>query len=64
MTLRILFPEADGKQTMRTNTELRFTHAGLVPSIECYGDCSRAWGFYINESLRQLIMTGKGQPNQ
>ena len=23
-------------------TELRFTHAGLVPAIECYGDCSGA----------------------
>jgi activator of Hsp90 ATPase-like protein len=45
-------------------TELRFTHVGLVPAIECYGDCSGAWGFYINDSLRSLITTGKGQPNQ
>jgi len=43
-------------------TELRFTHAGLVPAFECYGDCSGAWGFYINDSLRSLITTGKGQP--
>ena len=43
-------------------TELRFTHVGLVPAIECYGDCSGAWGFYVNESLRGLIATGKGQP--
>jgi hypothetical protein len=26
-------------------TELRFTHVGLVPAFECYGDCSGAWGF-------------------
>jgi hypothetical protein len=45
-------------------TELRFTHVGLVPAIECYGDCSGAWGFYINDSLRSLITTGKGQPNR
>lgn len=45
-------------------TELRFTHAGLVPAFECYGDCSGAWGFYINDSLRNLITTGRGQPNQ
>jgi hypothetical protein len=45
-------------------TELRFTHVGLVPSIQCYGDCSGAWGFYINESLRSLITTGKGVPNE
>jgi hypothetical protein len=44
-------------------TELRFTHVGLAPSIECYKDCSDAWGFYIRESLRNLITTGKGKPN-
>jgi YD repeat-containing protein len=47
-----------GKQT-----ELRFTHVGLMPSIECYNDCSDAWGFYIRESLHSLITTGKGKPN-
>jgi uncharacterized protein YndB with AHSA1/START domain len=45
-------------------TQLRFTHIGLVPTIECYGGCSGAWGFYINDSLRSLITTGKGQPNK
>jgi len=45
-------------------TELRFTHVGLVPAFECYGGCSGAWGFYINDSLRSLITTGKGHPNE
>lgn len=45
-------------------TELRFTHVGLVPAIQCYGDCAGAWGFYVNESLRRLITIGKGQPEQ
>src|SRR6202142_1212702 len=36
-------------------TEVRFTHVGLVPAFECYGGCSGAWGFYINDSLRNLI---------
>jgi hypothetical protein len=44
-------------------TELRFTHVGLVRAFECYGDCSGAWGFYINDSLRRRITTGKGEPN-
>lgn len=45
-------------------TEIRFTHAGLVPKHECYNACSDAWGFYINNSLRSLITTkGMGQPN-
>ena len=43
-------------------TNLRFTHVGLVPAFECHGDCSGAWGLYINDSLRSLITSGKGQP--
>lgn len=45
--------------TKDDQTELRFTHVGLVPAIQCYGDCSGAWGFYINECLYGLITTGK-----
>ncbi len=44
-------------------TEVRFTHLGLVPEYECYGVCSNAWGSYINGSLRSLITTRKGRPN-
>ncbi|HEY8086702.1 MAG TPA: SRPBCC domain-containing protein [Polyangiaceae bacterium] len=44
-------------------TEVRFTHAGLTPERECYGACSKGWGFYIGSSLRSLIATGKGEPN-
>ncbi|MFZ0520852.1 MAG: SRPBCC domain-containing protein [Candidatus Acidiferrales bacterium] len=44
-------------------TEVRFTHVGLGPENECFDGCSSAWGSYINESLRSLIATGKGQPN-
>lgn len=45
-------------------TELRFTHVGLVPAMACYEDCSGAWGFYVNDSLRDLIATGSGNPNR
>jgi hypothetical protein len=45
-------------------TEVRFTHQGLVPQIECFENCSSAWGYYINGSLWSLIATGKGHPNE
>lgn len=44
-------------------TQLRFTHAGLIPQYECYNVCRDAWTNYITNSLRSLITTGKGQPN-
>ncbi|MGA2048698.1 MAG: SRPBCC domain-containing protein [Terracidiphilus sp.] len=44
-------------------TELRFTHVGLVPAFECYGGCSGAWGALVDGNLRNLITTGKDQPD-
>jgi hypothetical protein len=44
-------------------TKLQFTHLGLVPAYECFDICSNAWMQYIGQSLRNLITTGKGQPN-
>ena len=43
-------------------TIIHFIHHGLVPGIECFDACSSAWGDYINNSLRNLVNTGKGQP--
>jgi hypothetical protein len=44
-------------------TELHFTHVGLVPEYECYDVCVNGWGTYISSSLQDLITKGKGQPN-
>ena len=44
--------------------KIHFTHQGLIPEFECFDVCSNAWGSYINGSLRSLIETGKGRPNQ
>ncbi|NUP04962.1 MAG: SRPBCC domain-containing protein [Polyangiaceae bacterium] len=44
-------------------TQLQFTHVGLVSEHQCFDVCSKAWSFYINSSLRDLITTGKGAPN-
>jgi uncharacterized protein YndB with AHSA1/START domain len=47
--------EKDGK------TQLTFTHQGLVPEYECYNVCHDAWMHYIQDSLKSLILTGKGK---
>lgn len=33
-------------------TEVRFTHLGLVPVIECYNSCSSAWRQYLENFYR------------
>lgn len=44
-------------------TKVKFTHEGLVPHNECYQICNESWTNYIQNSLRKLIITGKGEPN-
>jgi hypothetical protein len=39
-------------------TEVRFTHQGLVPRLECYDSCTDVWGSIIRDRLRSLITTG------
>lgn len=44
-------------------TQLSVTHLGLVPEYECFNVCQDAWTTYVQRSLRDLIVSGKGQPN-
>ena len=46
----------------KDTTKISFTHIGLVPGLECYGGCEKAWNFYIKESLFKLLTEGKGTP--
>lgn len=48
---------------VKTGTQLRFTHVGLVPDVECYDACSTGWMHYITASLHSLITTGAGLPD-
>jgi hypothetical protein len=48
----------------RDQTEIRFTHVGLVEAFECFDACSKGWSFYVGDSLREFITTGKGQPDR
>lgn len=53
---KIIFDIAE----INNKTQVRFTHVGLVPAIECYSGCSGAWTDLIQKSLVSLITTGKG----
>ena len=37
-----------------TETNVRFTHDGLVPQIECYEACSSAWTGYMDNLKKKL----------
>ena len=41
-------------------TELKFTHEGLTPEVECYKDCAPGWTHWINTSLFSYFTTGEG----
>ena len=42
-------------------TQLRFTHEGIHPGVECFDSCSVAWTQLIQEGLYTLITTGKSK---
>jgi len=44
-------------------TTVRFTHVGLSSRQECYDSCSNAWSALLTRNLRELISTGKRQPD-
>ena len=43
----------------KNETRISFTHIGLVPAIECYDGCEKAWDHYIKVSLLKSITKGK-----
>ncbi|HMD45349.1 MAG TPA: SRPBCC domain-containing protein [Acidimicrobiales bacterium] len=49
-----LAPEAGG-------TGLDFRHVGLVPDLECYGQCRAGWERFLS-SLRAYTESGRGAP--
>ena len=44
-------------------TQIKFTHIGLVPELECFTDCSAGWTHYITQSLFKLLSEHKGMPD-
>jgi len=49
--------------TKNNLTEIKFTHIGLVPELECFTDCSGGWNHYVGKSLYKLLTEQKGMPD-
>ena len=57
---RVVFDISAGNN----QTEIEFTHAGLVPGIECYDGCVKGWDQYFKDSLYRYITEGAGLPQK
>ena len=44
-------------------TQIHFTHIGLVPEVECFTDCTAGWRHYITKSLFKLLTEQEGLPD-
>lgn len=41
--------------TSRSGTQVRLTHIGLTPRLECYGACEEGWAHYFGEALPMAL---------
>lgn len=46
----------------KEGVEVKMTHVGLVPELECFDTCSHGWQYLMQESLFQFLNEGKGHP--
>ncbi len=44
-------------------TTITLTHEGLTPQLHCYETCNTAWDFFVLDSLKAYLETGKGDPH-
>lgn len=44
-------------------TEVKMTHVGLTPEVECFGACEAGWNFHVGKSLLKLLTEGHGLPD-
>lgn len=44
-------------------TEVKITHVGLTPTVECFGACEAGWNFHVGKSLLMLLTEGRGLPD-
>jgi uncharacterized protein YndB with AHSA1/START domain len=53
---------ATGSASTGGELEWHFRHAGLVPQLGCYEQCSNDWGHFLHSSLVSYLETGIGHP--
>lgn len=46
---------------MKDISELKMTHVGLTPQMDCFDICEKGWNYFL-ASLEKLISTGSGEP--
>ncbi len=46
----------------KEGVEVKMTHVGLVPELECFSQCTKSWNYLMLESLSKFLNEGKGQP--
>jgi len=49
--------------TQDSETQIHFTHIGLVPEKECFTDCTAGWTHYMTKSLFKLLVEQNGLPD-
>ncbi len=51
-------------EELHGQTQVHFTHFGLVPTVQCYAGCTKGWDYYIKGSLYKLLTDGQGTPGK
>ncbi len=46
----------------KDSTEVKMTHAGLVPEFECFDKCSQGWDYLMQKSLSKFLTENTGLP--
>jgi hypothetical protein len=46
----------------KDSVEVKMTHSGLVPELECFDTCTKGWHYLMQESLFKFLNEGKGLP--
>jgi hypothetical protein len=49
-------------RSVKDGTKVSMTHVGLVPEVECYGDCELGWNEHFGESLVSYLTRHVGMP--